>query len=147
MNSKLIDATDMLAPNFECGPHSRRCILSANGIDAFLIENTKSSFANYFATELDNGSKELSIPIRIADPIAPNGAQYVHFLLRNEWPTYKRFESKHEYFEIKMLDNLGTLVNLYRFDGIKIIKWSERNNNIIDIIFSFEKAICSKYYT
>jgi len=138
MSNKFIDVSDMLTPHFECGPHSRRCLLSANGIDAFLIENTKSGFSKYFETELDSGSKHLNIPIRINDSISPNGAQYVYSLLKNEWPTYKRFEGRHEYFEIKMLDNLGCLVKLFRLDGIKINKWSKRNNDIIDIVISFE---------
>lgn len=121
--SETIYVEDMLVSSWPESNHPR-WILSANGICVFLKKD-KGKFTTYIRNEYFLKSRHFNMSLQADGAISPNGACYIHNLLKND------------FFEIKRLGKSGEVLETYTFKGIEIVNWY-KYENIISIMFSYK---------
>ena len=131
--AETLSVTDMLPNKFE-PKRDYRFVLAIEGIDSFLISETKRPDAQMSATKIrymnsyrkiNNGRVEWSdISVTLHDPIAPSGAQQVMEWIRTHYESVSGRAGYADFYkrdlQIKILDPIGTVVELWDIKGAQL---------------------------
>jgi len=127
--AETLSVTDMLPNKFE-PKRQYRWVLAIEGIDSFLVKNTKrptftlakstipfiNSYRN-ISGKLDMGN----ITVTLYDPIAPSGAQQVMEWIRTHYESVSARAGYADFYkrdlQLKLLDPVGTVVELWDIKG------------------------------
>ena len=132
--AETLSVTDMLPNKFE-PKRNYRWVFAIEGIDAFLIadaarptvtiKNKKIDFINSYrnvASKLEFSD----ITVKLHDPIAPSGAQQVMEWVRTHYESVSGRAGYADFYkrdcQIKMLDPVGTVVELWDIKGAILTK-------------------------
>jgi hypothetical protein len=126
--------TDMLPNKFE-PKRQHRWVFAIEGIDSYLV--AKASRPSYTTSELAipwiNSTRYIAkkftfdaITVELHDPIAPSGAQQVMEWIRTHQETVSGRAGYADFYkrdcQLKMLDPVGTVVELWDFKGCFLTK-------------------------
>ena len=127
--AETLSVTDMLPNKFE-PKRQFRWVLAIEGIDAFLIKTTARPTFTMAETTINfiNAKRYLAgrltfstMNVTLYDPIAPSGAQQVMEWLRTEYESVSGRAGYADFYkrdiQIKMLDPIGTVVELWDIKG------------------------------
>jgi len=132
--AETLSVTDLLPNKFE-PKRNYRWVFAIEGIDAFLIsdaarptvtiKNKKIDFINSYrniASKLEFSD----ITVKLHDPIAPSGAQQVMEWIRTHYESVSGRAGYADFYkrdcQIKMLDPVGTVVELWDIKGAFLTK-------------------------
>ena len=127
--AETLSVTDMLPNKFE-PKRNYRWVLAIEGIDAFLVSETKRPDFSIGSKKIDfinsyrnvSGKLEFSdISVKLHDPIAPSGAQQVMEWIRTHYESVSGRAGYADFYkrdlQLKMLDPVGTVVELWDIKG------------------------------
>jgi len=158
--AETLSVTDMLPNKFE-PKRSYRWILAIEGIDSFLVSQTKRpsftiaekklDFINsyrYVAGKLDMGN----MTVTLHDPIAPSGAQQVMEWIRTHYESVSGRAGYADFYkrdiQLKMLDPVGTVVELWDIKGAQIssadfgsLDYTQDNLMTVSLTLRFDNCV------
>ena len=158
--AETLSVTDMLPNKFE-PKRSYRWILAIEGIDSFLVSQTKRpsfsigekklDFINsyrYVAGKLDMGN----MTVTLHDPIAPSGAQQVMEWIRTHYESVSGRAGYADFYkrdiQLKMLDPVGTVVELWDIKGAQItqadfgsLDYAQDNLMTVSLTLRFDNCV------
>lgn len=145
--AETLNVTDMLPRTFS---HVRkyRWIVAVDGIDAFLTRG-KPDFTTrglldspplVFPLKLDeiliaNGIKNPTVDIVVWDSIAPTAFQRFLSWIRGKEERCSKYEQI-EQIQLKMMDPLGSVINIIQLDGVKLLShsWGEYKYESAEVV-------------
>ena len=133
--AETLSVTDLLPNKFE-PKRDYRWVLAIEGIDAFLVSDTQRPSIQIDKTEIpfinsyrvvSNGKIKFGdISVKLHDPIAPSGAQQVMEWIRTHYESVSGRAGYADFYkrdcQIKMLDPVGTVVELWDIKGAILTK-------------------------
>ena len=132
--AETLSVTDMLPTKFE-PLQKRRFVFAIEGIDSFLVKSGKRPSTSTSTIEVPwiNSTRYLagktkfeSIDVTLHDPIAPSGAQQVMEWVRSCFESVSGRGGYADFYkrdiQIKMLDPVGTVVQLWDIKGAFVEK-------------------------
>jgi len=127
--AETLSVTDMLPNKFE-PKRQYRWVLAIEGIDAFLVKDTKRPTFTLNNTKIEyiNSYRKISgkldmgnITVGLHDPIAPSGAQQVMEWIRTHYESVSARAGYADFYkrdlQLKLLDPVGTVVELWDIKG------------------------------
>ena len=127
--AETLSVTDMLPNKFE-PKRQYRWVLAIEGIDAFLVKDTKrpTFTLNSHKIEYINSYRKISgkldmgnLTVGLHDPIAPSGAQQVMEWIRTHMESVSSRAGYADFYkrdiQLKLLDPIGTVVELWDIKG------------------------------
>jgi hypothetical protein len=127
--AETLSVTDMLPNKFE-PKRQYRWILAIEGIDAFLVKDTKRPSFTLGSTKIEyiNSYRKISgkldmgnLTVGLHDPIAPSGAQQVMEWIRTHMESVSARAGYADFYkrdiQLKLLDPVGTVVELWDIKG------------------------------
>ena len=128
--AETLSVTDLLPNKFE-PKRDYRWVLAIEGIDSFLVSETKRPSITIDKTEIpfinsyrvvSNGKAKFgNISVKLHDPIAPSGAQQVMEWIRTHYESVSGRAGYADFYkrdlQLKMLDPIGTVVELWDIKG------------------------------
>ena len=127
--AETLSVTDMLPNKFE-PKRQYRWIMAIEGIDAFLVKDTKRPTFTLASQKIDfiNSYRKVSgkldmgnITVSLHDPIAPSGAQQVMEWIRTHMESVSARAGYADFYkrdiQLKLLDPVGTVVELWDIKG------------------------------
>tara|TARA_Y100000034_G_C6861687_1_gene392266 strand:- start:570 stop:1061 length:492 start_codon:yes stop_codon:yes gene_type:complete len=127
--AETLSVTDMLPNKFE-PKRQYRWILAIEGIDAFLVKDTKRPSFTLGTAKIEyiNSYRKISgkldmgnLTVGLHDPIAPSGAQQVMEWIRTHMESVSARAGYADFYkrdiQLKLLDPVGTVVELWDIKG------------------------------
>ena len=158
--AETLSVTDLLPNKFE-PKRDYRWVLAIEGIDSFLISDTKRPDVSIDKTEIpfinsyrnvSNGKiKWSSISVKLHDPIAPSGAQQVMEWIRTHYESVSGRAGYADFYkrdlQLKLLDPVGTVIELWDIKGAFITQatfgsLSYGSSNMLSIDLTLEVDNC-----
>ena len=158
--AETLSVTDLLPNKFE-PKRSYRWVFAIEGIDAFLISEANRPSMDIKETKIDyinsyrNVAGKLSfgdLSVKLHDPIAPSGAQQVMEWIRTHYESVSGRAGYADFYkrdcQLKMLDPVGTVVELWDIKGAMLtkanfnsLKYSDESVMMIDLTIKFDNCV------
>jgi len=158
--AETLSVTDLLPNKFE-PKRDYRWVLAIEGIDSFLISDTKRPdvtidkqeipFINSYRNVSNGKIKWSSISVKLHDPIAPSGAQQVMEWIRTHYESVSGRAGYADFYkrdlQLKLLDPVGTVIELWDIKGAFITQatfgtLSYSSSNMLSIDLTLEVDNC-----
>jgi len=158
--AETLSVTDLLPNKFE-PKRDYRWVLAIEGIDSFLISDTKRPdisidkdeipFINSYRVVSKGKIKFGGITVKLHDPIAPSGAQQVMEWIRTHYESVSGRAGYADFYkrdlQLKLLDPIGTVIELWDIKGAIITSanfgtLSYGSGNMLSIDLSLEVDNC-----
>ena len=159
--AETLSVTDLLPNKFE-PKRDYRWVLAIEGIDSFLVADTKRPDISIEKTEIPfiNSYRNISngkikfgnITVKLHDPIAPSGAQQVMEWIRTHYESVSGRAGYADFYkrdiQLKMLDPIGTVVELWDIKGALIssanfgtLSYGSSQTMMIDLTLEIDNCV------